>query len=631
MENDIGSIKAEINRLINQYTSISGRIKSEKNAYLKAMETAPADEEKNPVLFSLVQEKQLEGVTVPDDLSKRDRSEYRKRLNYTFQSRAAEERSAVKQELRDRCAEFIEAIDYNRQIELYSGLIDSDMDAAMETYFEKLRLASFSYNTVDAETLGRYLDHLTEGGDSLSEKCVKHLVFGGNPPLNHIIRIINSQTTPELHDAAVLLKRARDKASVNVQALIKSHINDPDHCCFSNAYRVGQKYTLRYVLELLKRNPYFTAAAEDYIRNFETEIRVRNGLLDAIPATYPELFPLARSMMRHFVLHIGPTNSGKSYDAVNALKEAETGIYLAPLRLLAFEKFEELNMDGYPCTLKTGEEEIGIPFANLQSSTIEILDFTKKYDVAVIDEGQMIADGQRGSAWTFALLGVRADVVHVCLAPEAEDTIKSIITACGDSYEVVRHKRLVPLKFENDSPVEFPNKVERGTAFIVFSRKAVHAAAAELQRRGFKCSVIYGALPYDVRRNEVKRYVNGETDVVVATDAIGMGLNLPIKRIVFLETDKFDGTERRPLNQTEIKQIAGRAGRYQMFNIGLVTSEEFKHQVAKAIKAVIPQIPAARIGFPYSLLGIEGSLSQLMEKWGEIEAKPGFEGAYLSH
>jgi len=393
VEKDFTKLQAEIGRLINKYTSFTGRMKSEKNAYLAAMEDAPADEENNPVLCALIREKQLEGVTSPAELSKRNRSEYRKRLQYSFKSQLSAERSEIKEQLRALCAEYIEAIDYNRQIELYGGVIDSDMDNAVENFFIKLRPASFAYNTVDPESLGRYLDSLTEGGDCLSEKCVKHLVFGGNPPLNHVMRIINYKTTPELHDAFVLLRRAKEKASINVQALLREHIKDPDNCCYSNASRVAQSFTLRRVLALLRKNPYFEAAADEYVSFHEAETRVKNGLLDAIPATYPELFPLARGMKRRFILHIGPTNSGKSYDAVNALKQAETGIYLAPLRLLAFEKFEELNMDGYPCSLKTGEEEIGIPFSNLQSSTIEILDFTKKYDVAVIDEGQMIADG----------------------------------------------------------------------------------------------------------------------------------------------------------------------------------------------------------------------------------------------
>ena len=118
----------------------------------------------------------------------------------------------------------------------------------------------------------------------------------------------------------------------------------------------------------------------------------------------------------------------------------------------------------------------------------------------------------------------------------------------------------MPLAFDDRISSDFTKEARRGTAFIVFSRKDVHAVAGELQRKGFRCSVIYGALPYDVRRNEVKRYVNGETDIVVATDAIGMGLNLPIERVIFLTTEKFDGTQQRPLTPTEIKQIAGRAG-----------------------------------------------------------------------
>ena len=678
MSDRIKDIRTEIRRLLREYDSLSGNIKREKKDYLDEMETAPAGEDSNPVLLAFLEDKKknavhsaeavalhayfgpelpkrakrraaketekykellaqaaaelaapYEAVQNPQDLSKRDLLEFRKRLNYSFQSKMTEERASLKQRIKDACAELIEAEDIEGVIESDRVLIDSTMEDMIDAHFRYLRPATFGYLQINSDTLSRYIALLTDRDEVLSRRYAKHIVFGGNPSFEYVIRLLEAKE-PSLKSSFQLLKEAKSKASVNVRDLLRNSVENADELGLANAYRVGRSFTKERMIGILAENPFFSEVAREYVDRFEQENRIKNGLLDAIPDTYPELFPLARQIKRRFVLHIGPTNSGKSYDAVNALKEARTGIYLAPLRLLAFEKFEELNTDGYPCTLKTGEEEIGIPFANLQSSTIEVLDFTTRYDVAVIDEGQMIADSQRGSAWTFAILGVRARVVHICLAPEAEKAIISIIKACGDSYETVRHERLVPLRFEKHSPVEFPTKVKRGTAFIVFSRKAVHAAAGELQRNGYKCSVIYGALPYDVRRNEVKRYTSGETDIVVATDAIGMGLNLPIERIIFLEMDKFDGVERRPLTVSEIKQISGRAGRYQMFDVGLVSSEEFKHQVAKALTAEIPQIEAARIGFPYSLLGIEGSVSQLMIKWGEIETKPGFIGADLS-
>ncbi|MCL2768284.1 MAG: hypothetical protein FWE49_06135, partial [Synergistaceae bacterium] len=109
---------------------------------------------------------------------------------------------------------------------------------------------------------------------------------------------------------------------------------------------------------------------------------------DLIPAHPKDEFPLARRMKRHFVIHSGTTNTGKTYNALIALKEAETGVYLAPLRLLALQVFQLLNEDGVACTLSTGEEEIITPGAKHISSTIEKLDTDKEYDVAVIDEAQ---------------------------------------------------------------------------------------------------------------------------------------------------------------------------------------------------------------------------------------------------
>jgi len=528
------------------------------------------------------------------------------------------------------CAELIRLADYNGEIEKHRDELKQLMESQIERYIIRSRLRSGSGREADAFDVERSVEGLTGGGDHLSDINTRRIVFGGNPPLNYLLKNLRYGVSQEAGRTTRLVRKAGSIAGFDARALMLANINEPERRLSTIAFEVGRGFTRERIIGCMLDDERLREAAEGYIRLSERGSRVKAGLLDAIPSTYPELFPLARQMKRHFILHIGPTNSGKSHDAIEALKTAESGIYLAPLRLLAFEKFEELNEAGCPCTLKTGEEEIGIPFSYLQSSTIEVLDFSQRYDVAVIDEAQMVADRQRGSAWTFAILGVQAEAVHVCLAPEAEKVVISMIEACGDSYTVVRHKRLVPLSFEFDPPVHFPGKVERGTAFIVFSRRDVHAAAAELQRNGYNCSVIYGALPYDVRRNEVKRYVRGETDIVVATDAIGMGLNLPIKRIYFLAAEKFDGVEQRPLRAAEIKQIAGRAGRFGMFDRGLVSADSQRRMFAAAIGSTVPQIKGARIGFPYSLIGIEGPLSQLMTKWCEIEAKPGFEVADLS-
>lgn len=137
-------------------------------------------------------------------------------------------------------------------------------------------------------------------------------------------------------------------------------------------------------------------------------------------------------------------------------------------------------------------------------------------------------------------------------------------------------------------------------------------------------SIIYGALPYDVRQNEARRFREGETNAVVATDAIGMGLNLPIRRVVFLETEKFDGISKRKLTATEYKQIAGRAGRYGQFEKGLYVSPYQMKRAIQAINEPIPQIEFAHLLFPDTLLGVDAPLSTILRMWDGAPANEGY-------
>ena len=347
-------------------------------------------------------------------------------------------------------------------------------------------------------------------------------------------------------------------------------------------------------------------------------------VLTEIPERYVDLYPLARRMKRRFVLHIGPTNSGKTYTAIEDLMQAETGIYLAPLRLLAYEQYEKMNRADCPCSLVTGEEQYIIEDARHQSSTIEMLDITRQYDVAVIDEAQMIADMERGGAWAAAVMGVRAPVVHGCAALEAEALLIRIIADCGDEYEVVRHERMTPLVFEKKM-VHFPKDVRAGDALIVFSRRNVHAVAAQLQRRKVKCSIIYGALPYDVRHRQAEMFAGGETEVVVATDAIGMGMNLPIRRVVLMETAKYDGRHVRSLKNEEVRQITGRAGRYGIYNTGYAAVANGDFRVREALAEEPTPLNCAVIGFPESLLSIDATMVELIGKWTQVVPAEGWE------
>ncbi len=340
-------------------------------------------------------------------------------------------------------------------------------------------------------------------------------------------------------------------------------------------------------------------------------------IMREIPDNVIDLYPGARSMQRHFILHLGPTNSGKTYNSLQACMRAETGVYLAPLRLLAYEICEKFNIEGVPCRMKTGEEEIDVPFASHTSSTVEMLDVNEHYDVAVVDECQLIEDEERGGAWTAAILGLVADEIHLCASENAQNILVKLIEMCGDTYEVVYHERSVPLVPDKREFV-FPKDVEPNDALIAFSKRSVLNYAEQLRALGIRASVIYGDLPYDVRRNEVSRFIRGETEVVVATDAVGMGLNLPIKRVVFLETYKYDGRRRRFLHGSEVKQIAGRAGRMGMYDIGYFNSAEFRSDIIRKLHERSREVKKARLRIPETIIAVDMKLSEILLRWGTI-------------
>ena len=389
---------------------------------------------------------------------------------------------------------------------------------------------------------------------------------------------------------------------------------------------LNHRFSRERIRRLLERNPELIRLQKQQDAAGRREKRIRAALLDAIPEHYRDLYPLARQMKRHFFLHLGPTNSGKTYDGVQRLRGAENGLYLGPLRLLAAEQFEALNMDDVPCSLVTGEEQIRVPFSRVQSSTVEMADLKTRYDVAVIDECQMIADRNRGGAWTAAILGLCAEEIHACASPDAEALLTRIIRECGDDLTVIRHERMTPLEIDKDG-FQFPTSVRPGDALIVFSKARVHAVAAELRSRGYKVSLIYGALPPDVRRNQADRFMRGVTEVVVSTDAIAMGMNLPIQRVVFLESEKYDGDVTRPLTDAEMKQIAGRAGRYGKYEIGYVNAFGFKKEVARALERPLPPLTEGVISFPDSLLGIPLPLTRILDQWLRMQDKGCFSKA----
>lgn len=387
--------------------------------------------------------------------------------------------------------------------------------------------------------------------------------------------------------------------------------------CVSIKDRIPEKK----IWELIGQNPHYqTLIEERRQRNLEFE-RLQGEVLRTIPENITELFPMARKIYRHFVLHIGPTNSGKTHEALNALQNAKSGVYLAPLRLMAYEVYETLLRAGLRCDMVTGEEEIRTPGAKHAAMTMELADLTECYDVAVIDEAQMIADPDRGGAWTAAILGLQARTIHICMAPEAESVIIKLIRLCGDAYDMIRYDRKTPLR-PDFSGISFPNDIQRGDACIVFSKAKVLACAAELQAIGKSCSVIYGDLPYESRHNEVNRFVTGETDVIVSTDAIGMGMNIPIRRVIFLEMQKYDGKTMRQLTAAERKQIAGRAGRFGLYEEGLYSIADANakriQKLQDMVDSSVPSLNEAYLAFPKRLLQLNRSFTGILDSWQQI-------------
>ncbi|KAG8667954.1 RNA helicase [Fusarium poae] len=281
-----------------------------------------------------------------------------------------------------------------------------------------------------------------------------------------------------------------------------------------------------------------------------------------------EWFPATRAMQRKIHVHVGPTNSGKTYRALKALESSKRGVYAGPLRLLANEVYQRLIAKGLPCALLTGEE-VRVPSDTdtyFTSCTVEMVPVNEQFDVAVIDEIQMIADEDRGQGWATALLGVQAKEVHLCGEERTVKLIENICASIGDECIVHRYERLSPLEAMDNSLNGDYGKLEKGDAVVAFSRMNLHALKRTIEKKtGRRCAIIYGSLPPEVRVQQAALFndPDNDYDFIVASDAIGMGLNLEIRRVILETVAKYDGSQNRMLSYPELKQIGGRAGRYK--------------------------------------------------------------------
>lgn len=262
-----------------------------------------------------------------------------------------------------------------------------------------------------------------------------------------------------------------------------------------------------------------------------------------------------------YIIHCGKTGSGKTYNAIKRLKEVGSGVYLAPLRLLALEIYEKFNSEGIRCNLLTGEEQDISERAKITSSTIEMLDYSKRHEVVVIDEAFMLSDRDRGKAWLRAIIKAKATEVHIITSEDALELITNILSMTGRAFELKNYKMLQQFKFTNTVFSFNSNMPPRGV-FVTFSRIDVLINKMKLQKLGKGVSVLYGNLPPEVKKRQIEEFVNGNNELMVCTDVIGMGVNLPCDYIVFLKHEKFDGKQQRTLLPTEVRQISGRTGRY---------------------------------------------------------------------
>jgi ATP-dependent RNA helicase SUPV3L1/SUV3 len=343
-----------------------------------------------------------------------------------------------------------------------------------------------------------------------------------------------------------------------------------------------------------------------------------------------EWYPTTRNLKRKIIMHVGPTNSGKTYNALKRFKEANSAIYCGPLRLLAHEIYEKCNQEGIACNLLTGEEKRESDGVQKWSCTVEMASTSKEFDVAVVDEIQMIGDSFRGMSWTRAFLGLQAKEIHLCGEATAVNLIKRLCEETEDDLEINHYNRLCPLEIDSQSLNGKFDNIQAGDCVVTFSRKNIYAIKREIEKRHkFRTAIIYGSLPPEARAEQARVFndPNSPFKVLVASDAIGMGLNLNIRRIVFESLKKYDGEVHKYLSVSQAKQIAGRAGRYKsQWEDGLVTTLERKDHgvLQKYMKVEAEELPSAGLAPEFEQLekfaGVlpNASLPVLFQKFDEI-------------
>ena len=255
---------------------------------------------------------------------------------------------------------------------------------------------------------------------------------------------------------------------------------------------------------------------------------------------------------------LGPTNTGKTYLAIETMLSFESGMIGFPLRLLAREVYDKIikKIDLTKVALITGEEKIIPSNAKYYLCTVESMPIDKNLEFVAIDEIQMCSDFERGHIFTDRLLNLRGEKLTMLLG---SSTMKKIISNLNADIEFINKERLSKLTYVGHKKI---SRIDRKSAIIAFSTEEVYAIAELIRRQKGGAAIVMGSLSPKTRNAQVALYQSGDVDFLVATDAIGMGINMDLDHVFFSNLKKFDGKKLRKLNSSEIGQIAGRAGRY---------------------------------------------------------------------
>jgi ATP-dependent RNA helicase SUPV3L1/SUV3 len=255
---------------------------------------------------------------------------------------------------------------------------------------------------------------------------------------------------------------------------------------------------------------------------------------------------------------LGPTNTGKTYHAVERLLAHRTGMIGFPLRLLARENYDRLvQLRGAEAVaLITGEERIVPAAPSYFVCTVEAMPLDRRVEFLAVDEIQLAADRERGHVFTARLLGARGLQETMFLGAE---TIQPLLRQLVPEAAFIARERLSTLTYAGHKKLD---RLPRRSAIVVFSLADLYEVAERVRHETGGAAVVFGALSPRTRNAQVALYQAGEVDYLVATDAIGMGLNLDIDHVAFTALGKYDGRGPRPLRPAEVAQVAGRAGRH---------------------------------------------------------------------